>query len=83
MPVRSSAPRDENDQRDPLNVSLSAICGLKSDGVQVRKVPILLQKSFWDDERKFSKALARIARGDVRDHIASQSATALCSVGVA
>ncbi len=33
---------------------------------------ILLQKSFWDDERKFSKALARVARGDVRDHIVSR-----------
>jgi len=38
---------------------------------QVRKVPILLQKSFWGGERKFLKPLMRFARGDMRDHIAS------------
>ena len=31
---------------------------------------ILLQKSFWGDERKFSGTLTRVARGDVRDHVA-------------
>jgi hypothetical protein len=36
---------------------------------QVRKVPILLQKSFLADERNFSGPLMRSARGDVRDHI--------------
>src|SRR5882724_204314 len=35
----------------------------------VSKVPILLQKSFWGDERKFSGALTRVARGYVRDHV--------------
>jgi hypothetical protein len=38
---------------------------------QVRKVPILLQKSFWGDERKFLEPLMRFTRGDVRDHIVS------------
>ena len=35
----------------------------------VRKVPILLQKSFWGVERKFLEPLMRFTRGDVRDHI--------------
>ena len=30
---------------------------------------ILLQKSFWGDERKFLEPLMRFAHGDVRDHI--------------
>jgi hypothetical protein len=34
-------------------------------------VPILLQKSFWEGERKFLEPLMRFARGDVRDHIVS------------
>jgi hypothetical protein len=38
---------------------------------QVRFVPILLQKPFWGDERKFLEPLMRFARGDVRDHIVS------------
>jgi hypothetical protein len=29
---------------------------------------ILLQKSFWGDERKFLEPLMRFTRGDVRDH---------------
>src|SRR5271167_4194641 len=37
----------------------------------VRKVQILLQKSFWGVERKFLEPLMRFTRGDVRDHIAS------------
>jgi hypothetical protein len=40
-------------------------------GLDVRKVPILLQKSFRGGERKFLEPLMRLARGDVRDHIAS------------
>jgi hypothetical protein len=36
---------------------------------QVRFVPILLQKSFWGDERKFSGALTRVGRRDVRNHV--------------
>jgi hypothetical protein len=37
----------------------------------VRFVPILLQKSFWGGERKFSEPLMRFPDGDVRDHIVS------------
>jgi hypothetical protein len=33
--------------------------------------PILLQKSFWGDERKFLEPLMRFTRGDVRDYIVS------------
>jgi hypothetical protein len=33
--------------------------------------PILLQKSFWGGERKFSEPLMRFPHGDVRDHIIS------------
>ena len=32
---------------------------------------IVLQKSFWGDERKFSGPPMRFASGDVRDHIVS------------
>jgi putative component of toxin-antitoxin plasmid stabilization module len=32
---------------------------------------ILLQKSFWGDERNFLELLMRIAHSDVRDHIVS------------
>jgi len=32
---------------------------------------ILLQKSFWGDERNFSEPLMRFTSGDVRDHIVS------------
>jgi hypothetical protein len=38
---------------------------------QVRKVPILLRKSFWGGERKFLEPLMRFMRGNVRDHIVS------------
>jgi hypothetical protein len=31
----------------------------------------LLQKSFWNDERKFSEPLTLFAHSDVRDHIIS------------
>jgi hypothetical protein len=34
-------------------------------------VPILLQKSFWGDERNFPGPLMRFTRGDVSDHIVS------------
>jgi hypothetical protein len=34
-------------------------------------VQILLQKSFWGDERKVLEPLMRFTRGDVRDHIVS------------
>jgi hypothetical protein len=42
-----------------------------SRACQVRKVPILLQKAFWGDDRNFSGPLMRFARGDMRDHIVS------------
>src|SRR6476659_2240281 len=35
----------------------------------VRFVPIVLQKSFWGDERNFLEPLMRFTRGDVRDRI--------------
>jgi hypothetical protein len=38
---------------------------------EVRKVPILLQKSFWGEEQKVLEPLMRFTRGDVRDHIVS------------
>ena len=38
---------------------------------QVCSGSILLQKSFWGDERNFLEPLMRFARGDVRDHIVS------------
>ena len=37
----------------------------------VRFEGILLQNSFWGDERKFLEPLMRLTRGDVRDHIVS------------
>jgi hypothetical protein len=37
----------------------------------VRFVPIVLQKSFWGDERNFLEPLMRFTHGDVRDHIDS------------
>ena len=37
----------------------------------VRFASILLQKSFWGDERKFLEPLMRFTRSDVRDHIVS------------
>src|SRR6476659_3887565 len=44
-------------------------------GRHVSKVPILLQKSFWGDERKFSGTLTRVARGNVRDHVILEKKT--------
>jgi hypothetical protein len=38
---------------------------------QVRKVPILLKKSFWGGERKFLGPLMRLTRGDVKEDIVS------------
>jgi hypothetical protein len=35
-----------------------------------RFAPILLQKSFWDGERKFLEPLMRLTRDDVKVHIA-------------
>jgi hypothetical protein len=52
-------------------VSAFANCGRAVAHVRGSYVPILLQKSFWGDERKFSEPLMRFMRGDVRDHIVS------------
>jgi hypothetical protein len=40
-------------------------------GCDVRKVPIVLKKSFLGDEQNFLGPLMRLASGDVRDHIVS------------
>jgi hypothetical protein len=37
----------------------------------VSMVPMLLQKSFWGNERKFLEPLMRFMSGDVRDYIVS------------
>jgi hypothetical protein len=39
--------------------------------LEVRFVPILLQKSFWGIEGKFLEPLVRFTRDDLRDRIAS------------
>jgi hypothetical protein len=48
---------------------------LKADiaqlGRHVSKVPIVLKKSFWDDDQNFLEPQMRFARGDMRDHIVS------------
>jgi uncharacterized protein YqjF (DUF2071 family) len=44
---------------------------IRQGDAYVSFVPILLQKSFWGDERKFLEPLMRFTRGDVRDHIVS------------
>ena len=54
VPAASGLPR----QKDIVGISR-----------EVLKVPILLQKYFWGDERQFSGTLTRVARGDVRDHV--------------
>jgi hypothetical protein len=47
------------------------IADLELASREVRKVLIVLKKSFWGDERKFLEPLMRFARGDMRDHIVS------------
>jgi len=54
--------------RVQLTSSLTPQADIIADRRHVSKVPILLQKSFWGDERQFSATLTRVARGDVRDH---------------
>jgi hypothetical protein len=51
--------------------ALPSITDIVRQAREVRKVPILLQKSFWGGERKFLEPLMRFTRGDVRDHIVS------------
>jgi len=43
-----------------------ALSFLVQQASDVRFWQILLQKSFWGDERQFSGTLTRVARGDVR-----------------
>jgi hypothetical protein len=51
--------------------ALSLEADIRHDDGDVSFVPILLQKSFWEGERKFLEPLMRFARGEVRDHIVS------------
>jgi hypothetical protein len=44
--------------------------------------PILLQKSFWGDERKFLEPLMRFTHGDVRDHIVSSKRSRISVVAL-
>jgi hypothetical protein len=56
--------------RDVMSATASK-ADVDRNGMDVRKVPILLQKSFWGTERKFLEPLMRFTRSDVRDHIVS------------
>src|SRR5580700_10206527 len=49
--------------------ALERIADSNQTSREVRKVPIVLKKSFLDDERNFLGPLMRFARGDVRGHI--------------
>jgi hypothetical protein len=51
----------------PFRVSVVVRLRKKDD----RLWQILLQKSFWGDERKFLEPPMRFTRGDVRDHTVS------------
>src|SRR5262245_15916372 len=51
------------------SISSAQICAEQRDDVRLGS--ILLQKSFWGDERKFLEALMRFTGRDVRDHIVS------------
>jgi hypothetical protein len=55
----------------PMTSGLPPEADIVTAGRHVSKVQILLQKSFRGGERKFLEPLMRLARGDVRDHIAS------------
>jgi hypothetical protein len=58
-------------ERTRSALSLTAALVKSRLGANVCSWRILLQKSFRDGERKFLEPLMRLARGDVRDHIAS------------
>jgi hypothetical protein len=45
-------------------------------------MPILLQKAFWGDERKFSGTLTRVERVDVSDHVIPGKTTTDLSSGL-
>ncbi|MGC1847536.1 MAG: hypothetical protein WA707_08180, partial [Pseudolabrys sp.] len=55
----------------PMTSGLPPEADTVTAGLHVSKVPILLQKSFWGDERNFLEPLMRFTSGDVRDHIVS------------
>jgi hypothetical protein len=42
----------------------------------------LLQKSFWDGERKFLEPLTRFTRGDLRDHFVSSGSAKQAQIGL-
>src|SRR5689334_7657311 len=52
-------------------MAMDATCTAGRALAHVGLWPILLQKSFWGDERKILEALMRFTRRDVRDHIVS------------
>jgi hypothetical protein len=68
-----TAAEESKDQlsRDFRVNNIPSRADVASRACQVRKVPILLQKSFWGDERNFLEPLMRFTSGDVRDHIVS------------
>jgi hypothetical protein len=63
--------RNRNAMRISAMSALPRIADPSQTSRHVGDVPILLQKSFWGDERKFLEPLMRFAHGDVRDHIVS------------
>ena len=67
-PLKSPSPVHDLTAR---NVGFSPNNGPSACRGHVGFVPILLQKSFWGDERKFLKPPRRFTRGGVRDHIVS------------
>ena len=57
--------------KDPDDRLQGAATDLRDSLTMSAQRGILLQKSFRGGERKFLEPLMRLARGDVRDHIAS------------
>jgi hypothetical protein len=76
--VNASLHLTENGAQPPsINATVTAlrfffkVTLVRGAGRHVSKVPILLQKSFLGDRRKFLEPLMRFTRDDVRDHIGS------------
>ena len=63
--------RSGQSQIEYSDVFFSSEADIAPQTSHVRKVRILLQKSFWGSERKFLERLMRFTRGDVRDYIVS------------
>ena len=57
---------------------MPSITDIVSQAWQVRKVPIVLKKSFWSDERKLLQSLMRFARGDEGPHHFTQKRPRSC-----